>query len=172
MKCFAKGFAACLLTCLVVALLVPTVRRLGPYTSKKLLIQVRVFDTDDNKPVKGAEVTFFQASSHTFNTDADQQIAWIQNAEKSGETFPSAVTLSDGSAEVEGTFHALASRNPAWIIEHDRNYRLGGGWLKVSAPGRPVTYVPLNGQNFGGERDYDNDLPLEVFVVLNKAPAP
>ena len=58
-----------------------------------------------------------------------------------------------------GPFH----RNDAW-------YHLSGEWLKVVAPGRPPAYVWLNGHGFPSERDYNNDEPLEVVVVMNNNP--
>lgn len=93
-----------------------------------------------------------------------------RDSEFSATAVSSAVSGHDGYAEIVGQFNAGATRNPG-PMGRKKWYKLGGGWLKVTAPGRPETFVALNGHGFGTEREYEDDRPLEVLVVLNRAPA-
>lgn len=166
MKSFLQGVAGFVACGLLVSLLWPNIRAGGSYHPKEVVIKVRVYDTDDHKPVDGAEVTFFRTSRTTDLAEPDPS-----ESEFAETAMTTSVTDQDGYADVVGTFNAWATRNPGFM-DRKKWYKLGGGWLKVTAPGRPVAFVALNGHGFGTERDYENDQPLEVIVVHNRAPVP
>ncbi|MCE9543955.1 MAG: hypothetical protein K8T25_00295 [Planctomycetia bacterium] len=158
--------AAAVVACLAaIALLLPSIGAYSSYTPKQLPVTVRVMDTDENRPVAGATVTFFRDRVTSLeNVNLPESGLAVGNA-------PSAVTDANGKATLTGTFSGMAKRQGDFLRGRDRYYVLGG-WLKVVAKGRPVAMVWLNGQNVASRRDYDNNEPLEVIVVMNKLPAP
>jgi hypothetical protein len=166
MKCMLKGVGAFVACGLLVALILPSIRGGGSYTPKNLSVKVKVIDTDEHKGVADAEVTFFRGRDVSLDDAEPHLDDFVENS------LSVAVTDANGNAEVMGTFSAWASRTSNLMGGHDRWYRLGGGWLKVVATGRPVAFVPLDGNKFGGERDYENNEPLEVIVVVNKVSMP
>ena len=165
MKCILQGVGAFIACGLLAALFLPSIRAGGSYTPKKLTVKVRVIDTNERCPIEGAQVTFFRGRERSLTDSQPRLDDFAQNG------LSSAVTDADGYAEVVGTFRAWASRRRSWT-GRDRWYRLGGGWLRVVVTGRPVAFVSLDGHNFGGERHYENNQPLEVIVVINTAPMP
>ncbi len=163
MKCILKGVGAFIVCGLLVAMFLPSIRSGGSYKAKKLPVKVKVIDTDEHTAIKGAEVTFFRGRDASLDDAEPRMSDFAENSS------PTGITDAHGRAEVVGVFRAWANRGANWTGGRDRWYRLGGGWLKVVAAGRPVAFVSLDGHRFGGERDYENDEPLEVIVVMNRA---
>jgi hypothetical protein len=158
MKCYIRGFLAFALCAVVATLFLPAVRKSRLSDDKRLPVRVLVVDTDEEKPIEGAEVTFFRAPG------IENVAAQIEQVARQG--LSGAVTGANGEATLTGTFRGWVNRGGG-----ARWYRVDDTWLKVTARGRPTAFVPLD-HHFGGERDYENDAPLDVVVVLNKAPVP
>jgi hypothetical protein len=159
MICVLKGVAAFLACALVVGLFLPSIEDRHSYHPKTLPVKVRVIDTDEHKPIEGAEVTFFRGRDTSLD-DPEPQLDGRQ-------LLSSGITDASGYVEIMGTFRGSARRQGDLWNGLDPKYHLDQRWLKVKALDRPVSYIQID----RGERDYDDDRPLEVIVVLNKAPA-
>jgi hypothetical protein len=123
---------------------------------KKLEVQVTVIDTDAMEPVRGAEVTMFagQESPIEGGIEFRKPAVFLPNPE-STET-ETRVTDSNGFCRFTYRFFAYGSEGP---FDHSGAVRTSGTWLRVSAPDRPYTLVPLDRQSVRA-RDLNDETPL------------
>ncbi len=160
MKCFLKGAGAFVMCALPVALFLPSIHAGGAYRPKEVPVLVRVIDSSDS-PVNGAEVLFSQASTRGVS---EATVADIQNK---SANVSSGITDENGQVTIRGRFRARDNRRGSPLERKKAWYFPSGEWVSVVTPDGRRAQVRLSNFGFSSEREYDNDIPLEVLVVIN-----
>jgi hypothetical protein len=134
---------------------------------KTLDVDVLVIDTDDVQPLPSAGVTIFDGPSSPIepSVKAYKPAAFVPDPESPRtKTY---TTDSEGRCRFKFAFHAAGSSGTF----RDSGYvDTSQAWIRVSAPARGATLVPLDRQS-GRPRDLHDETPVFVTVVLNKCAA-
>ncbi len=134
---------------------------------KKLEVHVHVIDTDVPEAVPRVQVTIFDGPQ----TPIEGPVSGRKHSDFAPDPQSSLtethVTDSDGRCRFTYPFFAYGSDGP---FTHSGAVSISRVWLRVSAPDRPSTLVPVDRQS-ARLRDIDDETPLYITVVLNKYPS-
>ena len=129
-------------------------------------VEVLVIDTDEGQPVPTAEVTIFDGPYPPIESITSHKPSTFVPDLESPRT-KTYFTNSEGRCRFKFAFHAAGSSGTF----RDSGYvDTSQVWIRVSAPARGSTLVPLDRRSVC-PRDIHDETPVVVTVVLNKCRA-
>jgi hypothetical protein len=147
------------LVCLLAALAIPAMQGASEYWSgyRSLDVNVRVTDAENSRPISDAVLT-------VFDDPVSPEEGRVPTLDSRAHRLESFATNAEGLCRFEHRFRAGGS----WSRGRSQGFvDLSRTWIKVSAPGRKSTFVPLDHKSTS-PRNPDDQTPIVTTVALSK----